>query len=199
MGLRILSIPSCYRLNAKVLQQVMTFSERGQVHRALHDAKGRERPRVAFRAAGRAKRGGRSRPFDVLARAPALRSCPRICLCSQGLQNQRQKTDQKTVRKTDFRTVFHHFDGCIRIDWQGCCQNFGAFATSKGSFRTECCNETIWPFSSVKERKRSRAMPQATGTSRIPSQEAASKPQRSVSVASHFAQFILFPKIALRR
>lgn len=87
----------------------MTFSERGQVHRALHDAKGRERPRVAFRAAGRAKRGGRSRPFDVLARAPGLRSCPRICLCSQGLQNRKQKTDQKTVRKTDFRTVFLHF------------------------------------------------------------------------------------------
>jgi hypothetical protein len=110
MGLRILSIPSCYRLNAKVLQQVMTFSERGQVHRALHDAKGRERPRVAFRAAGRAKRGGRSRPFDVLARSPDLRACPRICLCSQVLQNRGQKTDQKTVRKTDFRTVFHNFD-----------------------------------------------------------------------------------------
>ena len=89
----------------------MTFSERGQVHRGLHDAKGRERPRVAFRAAGRAKRGGRSRPFDVLARSPDLRACPRICLCSQVLQNRGQKTDQKTVRKTDFRTVFHDFDG----------------------------------------------------------------------------------------
>jgi hypothetical protein len=108
MGLVIPSIPLCYKIHAKLLHRVMLFSERGRVHRAVHDAKGRERPRVAFRAAGRAKREGRSRPFDVLSRAPALRPRPCIFLNGQDLPNRGWKTERKSVRKTEFRTVFHH-------------------------------------------------------------------------------------------
>jgi hypothetical protein len=83
----------------------MPISERGQVHRALHDAKGRERPRVAFRAAGRAKRGGRSRPFAVLARVRSERPGARTALFGWELGNYGRKTERKAVRKTVFKTV----------------------------------------------------------------------------------------------
>jgi len=82
----------------------------GRIQKALRRKKGRERPRVTFRAAGRTKRGGRSRPFDALARVPVLQSWLRINLYGRGLQNRGRKTDQKTVRKTEFSTVFRYFN-----------------------------------------------------------------------------------------
>lgn len=111
------------RIERRIAPLLLTFLVRGQVHRALHDAKGRERPRVAFRAAGRAKRGGRSRPFDVLARVPVLRSRLRIGLCGRGLLNRARKTDQKTVRKTEFSTVFHYFSLFYKAFWGLFCED----------------------------------------------------------------------------
>ena len=49
-----------------VLAGSSTHPTRGST-KSITDKKGRERPRVTFRAAGRTKRGGRSRPFAVLA------------------------------------------------------------------------------------------------------------------------------------
>jgi hypothetical protein len=98
------------RIERRIVIVRLALLVRGQVHRALHDAKGRERPRVAFRAAGWAKRWGRSRPFDVLACVPVLPSSLRIGLYALGLWNRGRKTDQKTVRKTEFSTVFHYFN-----------------------------------------------------------------------------------------
>jgi len=77
------------------------------VSSALQNKKGRERSPVAFRAAGRAKRGGRSRPFAVLARVPISCTQTRKVLFGEGLKNCERKTVRKSVRKTEFRSVFH--------------------------------------------------------------------------------------------
>jgi hypothetical protein len=59
--------------------------QRGRLQ-SITKLKGRERPPVAFRAAGRAKRGGRSRPFDVLARVRSLGTEARTALLNWGVR-----------------------------------------------------------------------------------------------------------------
>lgn len=55
------------RLNVGLYLLAAVLTQCGRIQRAVHRKKGRERPRVTFRAAGRAKIGGHSRPFAVLA------------------------------------------------------------------------------------------------------------------------------------
>ena len=63
-----------------------------------------------FGPQARRKAGVAPAPLTLLARVPVLRSRLCIGLRGRGLQNRGRKTDQKTVRETEFSTVFRYFN-----------------------------------------------------------------------------------------
>ena len=69
--------------------------------------KGRERTPVAFRAAGRAKRGGRSRPFAVLARVLTLGLHARIAFLDWRLKRARAENRKEIREENRFQDGFY--------------------------------------------------------------------------------------------
>jgi hypothetical protein len=68
--------------------------------------KGGSDPQDSFSGRRLREKGGRSRPFDVLARVPLFPNCPCISLARCRFPGPMRKSVRKAVRKTDFSAVF---------------------------------------------------------------------------------------------